>query len=87
MARPPDDEMTEAWSTQVDGSFAAARDPSEVRRVGPHELLEELGRGGMGVVYEVEPDAFPGVRYALKVLVEGDARVPAEAGSSLYGLR
>jgi tetratricopeptide (TPR) repeat protein/predicted Ser/Thr protein kinase len=33
--------------------------------IGPYAVIDEIGRGGMGVVYRVEKD---GVRYALKLL-------------------
>jgi hypothetical protein len=36
-------------------------------RFGPYRVIRELGRGGMGVVFEVE-DPATGVHYALKVL-------------------
>jgi serine/threonine protein kinase len=40
-------------------------------KVGPYEVLSELGRGGMGAVYRVR--AFDGQEHALKVLFRSDA--------------
>ncbi|MCO5171701.1 MAG: serine/threonine protein kinase [Planctomycetes bacterium] len=40
------------------------------RRVGPYEVMRELGRGGMGVVYEVRDPALPR-RLALKLILDG----------------
>ncbi|MCO5171698.1 MAG: serine/threonine-protein kinase [Planctomycetes bacterium] len=39
------------------------------RRIGPHEVVRELGRGGMGVVYEVTDPALPR-RLALKLILD-----------------
>ncbi|MBX3471349.1 MAG: serine/threonine protein kinase [Planctomycetes bacterium] len=44
------------------------------RRIGPYEVLRELGRGGMGVVYEVTDPALPR-RLALKLLFAGSGAV------------
>lgn len=54
--------------------------PSEVpalpRRVGSYEIVRELGRGGVGVVYEAHaPD---GTRVALKMLLQGPYAAPAQ---------
>ncbi|SEL76658.1 serine/threonine protein kinase [Stigmatella aurantiaca] len=44
------------------------------RILGPYRLLNRLGRGGMGEVWEAEPLHQPGARVALKVL-HGDERL------------
>jgi serine/threonine protein kinase len=64
------------------GPLDAAPPPDEPplpmlgRRLGPYRLIRELGRGGMGVVYEAEQD-MPHRRVALKVVydAEEDAKI------------
>src|SRR5690242_6069727 len=45
--------------------------------VGPYQVVRELGRGGMGVVYEVRREGDPR-RLAVKLLLEGKG-APADA--------
>jgi len=47
------------------------------RKIGPHRVIREIGRGGMGVVYEAE-QATVGRRVAIKVMTTGRGAASAK---------
>ena len=64
---PPDkSEQTELNSTET-----AAPDSTAGQRIGPYRLLQKIGEGGMGVVYEAEQEKPVRRKVALKIIKPG----------------
>jgi len=73
---PPTETTTGPLADQSNYLILPEPIPSAIRRnIGAYRVLREIGRGGMGTVYEVE-DRRDGHRVALKLLPPSLARVP-----------
>jgi eukaryotic-like serine/threonine-protein kinase len=72
----------EATRVGADSGPSAALDAADIRRVGRYDLLERIGRGGMGVVYRGK-DSVIGRLVAVKMLIS-DIDVSEEARERFY---
>jgi serine/threonine-protein kinase len=68
-------EMMEDVRPGPQAAAAPPRAAGPLRRLGEYRLVREIGRGGMGIVYEAEQESL-GRRVALKVLAPGVAAHP-----------
>ena len=57
--------------SRVRRSKADTYSKGRVRRIGPYKLLQEIGEGGMGVVYMAEQEKPVRRRVALKIIKPG----------------
>jgi len=71
--------LTRSWKNQRttpgEGGGNATGDFGVGRYFGPYQILDELGRGGMGVVYRVQREGIAR-QMALKVLIAGEFASP-----------
>lgn len=62
------DRSADGWIGRAVAAVAqAVREPATPRRIGPYRIVREIGRGGMGTVFEAEREDVFTKRVALKV--------------------
>ena len=66
LEKPP---LEESLTVTRDGQGEAEAD--DARQIGPYRILQEIGHGGMGVVYEAEQEKPVRRRIALKLIKSG----------------
>ncbi len=85
---PVDEEQEEQWTAQSQAEEPPGRQESveALRRLGEFELLSELGRGGMGVVYRAWQPSL-GRQVALKSLLRaGDSKAETRFNREIHAL-
>ena len=71
MDQDPPDPSDESEETELDPTETAAPASTVGQRIGPYRLLQKLGEGGMGEVYEAEQEKPVRRKVALKIIKHG----------------
>ncbi len=67
--RTPPGETSPGWTSKKSASPPSTEGPAN--RIGPYKLLQEIGEGGMGIVYMAEQEKPVRRRVALKIIKPG----------------